>query len=123
MSDTRMDRVTKIFAATDAQDVPAIMDLCADDITAFFGNSEAMVGRDQVHEGVAAFHQSVAGLKHTILKTWFDDTDSVVEATATYDRLDGKQVTLPVVAIMSHNEAGKITSYRVYFDIAPVYAP
>lgn len=114
--------VAQIFAAVDAQDVQTITSLLAEDASFTFGNNETLVGRDQIREGVTGFFQTIAGLKHSILKTWSDDTDVVVEATATYDRLDGQQVTIPVVSILSRDAAAKITSYRVYFDLTPVYA-
>jgi hypothetical protein len=43
-------------------------------------------------------------------------------AEVTYDRKDGQQVTIPCVTIFHLDTAGKIDTYRVYFDVAPIYA-
>ncbi|MFG1667709.1 nuclear transport factor 2 family protein [Streptomyces sp. Y7] len=123
MSNVNTDHIAEVFAAIESQDVPTILSMFAEDVSTTFGNEESKIGRAQIGENLAAFHQTIAGLRHTILKTWSDETDVVIEASVTYDRLDGRQVTLPTVTIISYNDAGKITSYRVYFDLAPVYAP
>jgi hypothetical protein len=40
----------------------------------------------------------------------------------TYDRLDGKTVTVPAVTMWHVTGDGLIDDYSVYLDLAPVYA-
>ena len=40
----------------------------------------------------------------------------------TYTRKDGADVTVPVVTIYRTGEGGLITDYRVFLDLAPVFA-
>jgi hypothetical protein len=47
---------------------------------------------------------------------------AIVEFKVSYDRKDGQEVAIPCVTIFHTNAAGKIDNYRVYFDVAPIYA-
>jgi len=40
----------------------------------------------------------------------------------TYDRKDCQQVTSACVSIFHTDATGRIDDYRVYFDVAPIYA-
>jgi hypothetical protein len=53
---------------------------------------------------------------------WVVDGSTIVETAVTYDRLDGRSVTIPVVSIWHATDAGMIDDYRVFFDMDPVYA-
>ena len=57
-----------------------------------------------------------------IMIEWHQGNDTIVELSVTYDRLDGQSVTIPVVSVWSTTDNGLIDDYRVYFDLAPVYA-
>ena len=46
---------------------------------------------------------------------------TIVEADVTYTRLDGSTVTVPVVTIY-RSRGGRIDDYRVFIDLAPVFA-
>jgi ketosteroid isomerase-like protein len=46
----------------------------------------------------------------------------VVEGTVRYVRHDGREVTLPFVNVLAL-DGDRISSYRVYVDGAPLFAP
>jgi limonene-1,2-epoxide hydrolase len=50
-----------------------------------------------------------------------DDKAVACEGEVTYTRHDGSKITLPFVNIFEVS-AGLITLYRVYIDIAPLFA-
>ena len=56
-----------------------------------------------------------------MLQTWTVDDTTILQLDVTYDRKDGKQVTIPVVTIYKEDDRG-IRDYRIYIDVAPVYA-
>jgi ketosteroid isomerase-like protein len=56
------------------------------------------------------------------VKEWTVGDDTIVELKVTYDRKDGQQVTIPCATIFHTDAAGKIDDYRVFFDVAPIYA-
>jgi hypothetical protein len=111
-----------VFAMTDAMDVAAVVGLFATDARVVFGNGQPMVGVDEIRTGTTAFYDTIAGLRHAIVNEWNFGNDTIVELKVTYDRKDGQQVTIPCVTIFHTDAAGKIDDYRVYFDVAPIYA-
>jgi SnoaL-like domain len=122
MGATKRPHTRNIFAMIDAMDVATIASLFARDGRVVFGNSQPLVGIDQIHTGTTAFFDTIAGLHHTIVNEWNFSNDTITELKVTYDRKDGQQVTIPCVTIFHSDAAGKIDDYRVYFDVAPIYA-
>ena len=122
MGATTRPQTRNVFAMTDAMDVAAVVALFAKDARVAFGNSQPMVGVDEIRTGTAAFFDTIAGLHHTIVNEWNFGNDTIVELKVTYDRKDGQQVTIPCVTIFHTDGAGKIDDYRVHYDVAPVYA-
>ena len=47
---------------------------------------------------------------------------TIVRSDVTYTRTDGGTVTVPIVTIYHERDDGKIDDYRVYGDVAPVFA-
>ena len=92
------------------------------DARVVFGNGQPMIGVDEIRTGTADFYDAIAGLHHPIVNEWNFGDDTIVELQVTYDRKDGQQVTIPCVTIFHTDAAGKIDDYRVYFDVAPIYA-
>ena len=45
-----------------------------------------------------------------------------MRSDVTYTRKDGDTVTVPIVTIYHERDGGKIDDYRVYGDVAPVFA-
>jgi hypothetical protein len=111
-----------VFAMTDAMDVAAVVALFATAARVVFGNGQPMVGVDEIRTGTTAFYDTIADLHHAIVNEWNFGNDTIVELKVTYDRKDGQQVTIPCVTIFHTDTAGKIDDYRVYFDVAPIYA-
>ena len=122
MGATTRPNTRDLFATVDSMDVAKIMALFAADARVVFGNGQPMVGTDEIAAGIAAFYDTIAGLRHGIVNEWNVGDDAIVEFKVSYDRKDGGQVTIPCVTIFRTDAAGKIDDYRVYFDVAPIYA-
>ncbi|MDH6590022.1 limonene-1,2-epoxide hydrolase [Streptomyces sp. SAI-133] len=112
----------KVFALVDAGDATGFSRLFASQGWIRFANGEPMAGPDAVEAGVKGFFTTIKGLRHTVLREWADGSDTVTELSVEYDRLDGQTVTIPVVTAWSLDDSGLFDSYRVYFDLSPVYA-
>ena len=112
----------ELFAKTDSMDVDAIVSLFAPDARVVFGNGDPLVGHHEIRTGTTAFYDTIARLRHSIVREWTFANDTIDELKVTYDRKDGKQVTIPCVTIFHTDAEGKIDDYRVYFDVAPIYA-
>jgi ketosteroid isomerase-like protein len=122
MGATTRPSTRNVFATVDSMDVDTITPLFAADSRVVFGNGQPLVGIDEIRTGITAFFDTIAGLRHEIVNEWNLGDDAIVEFKVTYDRKDGQQVTIPCVTIFHADAAGKIDAYRVYFDVAPIYA-
>jgi hypothetical protein len=122
MGTTTRPQTRNVFAITDAMDVAEIVALFATGARVVFGNSQPMFGVDEIRTGTTAFYNTIAGLHHEIVTEWSFLDDTIVELKVTYDRKDGQQVTIPCVTIFHTDATGMIDDYRVYFDVAPIYA-
>lgn len=116
------DFIRDVFARVDAFDPPRFAEIFAPDGVMVFANGDPMVGPTAVEQGVGGFFSTINGLSHRILHEWHEGDASVAQLETTYDRKDGKQVTIPVVSIIRRRDDGLVDDYRVYFDIAPVFA-
>jgi hypothetical protein len=113
---------SKVFGLVDATDAVGFSRLFAPQGRMRFGNNEAMVGPEAIEAGVGGFFGTIKGLRHTILREWYDGADTAIEELVDYHRLDGDTVTIPAVTIWHVDEAGLIDDFRVYFDLAPLFA-
>lgn len=114
--------VQDVFSIVDAFDPKAFSELFSANARMVFGNGPAMTGPAEIEAGVAGFFTTIAGLSHRIVNEWASGDDRIVELEVTYRRLDGGVVAVPVVSIWHHAPDGLIDDYRVFFDLAPVYA-
>ena len=112
----------EVFGRVDTFNPAAFAELFAPDGKLVFANGDPMIGPAAVQAGVAGFFTTIKGLRHRIVKEWHEQGDSIAELEVTYDRLDGKQVTVPVATIFHRRDDGLIDDYRVMFDLAPVFA-
>jgi hypothetical protein len=116
------DFAREVFRRVDRFNPADFAGLFAQDGRLVFANGDPMIGPAAVDAGVSAFFTTIKGLRHEIVNEWHSHGATVLELSVTYDRLDGKQVTIPVVTIYRRREDGLIDDYRVFFDLAPVYA-
>jgi uncharacterized protein (TIGR02246 family) len=122
VSVTTRQHTRNLFATVDAMDVATVASLFAADGRVVFGNGQPLVGIEEIRTGITAFFDTIAGQHHEVVNEWNFGNDTIAELKVTYDRNDGQQVTIPCVTIFHTDTAGKIDDYRVYFDVAPVYA-
>ncbi|MGW6401306.1 nuclear transport factor 2 family protein [Streptomyces sp. NPDC055134] len=112
----------KVFALVDATDAAGFSRLFAPQGRMRFGNNEPMAGPEAIEAGVGGFFGTVKGLRHTAVREWYAGSDAIIEETVDYFRLGGDTVTIPAVTMWHVDEAGLIDDFRVYFDLAPLYA-
>jgi uncharacterized protein (TIGR02246 family) len=113
----------RVFAAVDSMEPGAFAEFFTEDARVVFGNGEPLVGPDAITAGTRTFFSTIKGLRHRIVNEWHVGADIVAETEVTYHRLDGTSVSLPVVSIWHTRADGLIDNYRIFFDLAPVYAP
>lgn len=112
----------RLFKTIDAMDADAFASFIAEDGTFRFGNADPVKGRETVRDAVAGFFASIAGIHHHDLETWgVRDGLAVSEGRVHYTRHDGRTVTVPFVNVY-RLDGDLVADYRIYVDIAPLYA-
>jgi ketosteroid isomerase-like protein len=116
-----MSTTTDLFADVDRMDAKAFASYLAEDCVLRFANADEVVGRDAIEEAIAGFFSTIKEIGHHIIGQWDVDDATIIQFEATYTRMDDRRVTVPAVTI--YRSAGDlIDDYRIYVDLAPVYA-
>jgi ketosteroid isomerase-like protein len=112
---------SQLFDDIDSMEPERFTAHLADDVVMRFGNAEPIHGRDAAHEAWAGFCDGIDGVSHSLVEQWQSEAGTVVEADVTYTRKDGGTVTVPVVTIYRERD-GDIADYRIFVDLAPLFA-
>jgi hypothetical protein len=110
-----------MYANIDAMRLNEFAEVLAPDVKVVVGNNPAMNGRQAAKEGIGYFFSTIKGLKHHLVNVVEGNGLTFLEANVEYLRKDGKSVTVPVVTVLERS-SDLVTSLRIYFDVAPVYA-
>jgi len=111
-----------LFAAVDSRDADKVAPFVTDDVAFRFGSAEPTRGKASLIEASREFSASIAGISHTIIRSWGPEPGvAVVELQVTYRRHDGSEVTLPCCNIFRMRD-GLVDDYRVYMDVTPVFS-
>ncbi|MGZ4299637.1 MAG: nuclear transport factor 2 family protein [Solirubrobacteraceae bacterium] len=112
----------RMFADLERMDAHAWASCLAPDVVMRFANEEPVYGREGCREALAPFLARIEGLRYDLVELWEHGEATIVEANVTYRRTDGREVTLPTVTIYRTGADDLISDYRVYADVAPVFA-
>lgn len=110
-----------LFAAIDSKDTQTFLEYLTDDALFRFGSAPAVRGAETIRSAVDGFFDTIKGSSHTLTNTLVSGSTLVCEGEVTYQRLNGSELTLPFVNVF---ELGGelISHYKIYIDIAPLYA-
>jgi ketosteroid isomerase-like protein len=122
MSQRRAATRMRMFADIERMDARAWASYLAPDVVVRFGNDDPIYGRDGCRVALEAFYARIGALRHDVVELWEHGEATIVEANVAYTRSDGDTVTVPVVTIYRTDANNLISDYRVYTDVAPVFA-
>ena len=108
--------------AMDKLDIDAYATFLAEDCEMQFCNNPIVKGKQKIVESLAAFWATIDSDEHNLQNIYGDDQNFVLEAFNTFKRKDNKSVTIPAVAITEKNDAGLVTSVRLFMDISTLFA-
>jgi ketosteroid isomerase-like protein len=111
----------KLFVSIDAMDTEGFLSFIAPDAEFRFGSTPPVRGHDAIRAAVEGFFSSFAALSHELQRLVADGDSVVCEGEVTYTRHDGSKVALPFCNVFE-TEDGLISLYRIYIDVAPLYA-
>lgn len=112
----------KLVEDIDSMDAQAFVSNLSEDCVLRYANHPEVHGREAIAGAIGAFYETIAGLTHRPTNEWTDGPTSILQFEVTYTRHDGGTVTVPAVSIVRAN-GELIDDYRIYVDLAPVYAP
>jgi ketosteroid isomerase-like protein len=122
LSEEGFEWYLQYLRAVDETDAEKFGAFLAEDCEFQFGNQTKVNGKTAIVEGLKQFWKTYDGEEHVLQNILGNDRCFALEALNIYQRKDGKKVTCPAVAITERNDAGLVTSFRVFIDIAPLYA-
>ncbi len=120
-SDSRQRQLEPLFAAIDAMDAAAFTGFLTEDASFRFGSAPPARGKAGIEAAVSEFFASLAGLSHVVTAVVTRDDMLFCEGETTYTRHDGKKVVVPFADVFEY-ENGKIAEYKIYADLAPLFA-
>jgi hypothetical protein len=91
-----------------------------------FGNNEPLVGSANIEAAIAGFFTAMQWLRHAPERTTVAGNLLFLEATVTYLRHDGKEVSVPAMTVYEMAEMGVTPRARrcnIYVDLAPLFSP
>jgi len=110
-----------LFAAIDANDAAAFVGYLTEDAVFRFGSAPQVRGRANVQAAVDGFFGTIAGCSHNVQKVLSSGSTQVCEGDVTYRRQDGSEITLPFTDVFEY-DGDLIAHYKIYMDIAPLFA-
>lgn len=110
-----------LFTAIDSKDTDGFLACITQDGSFRFGSAPAVFGHPAIHDAVDGFFQSIAGLRHTLHMHARVGATIVCEGEVTYTRHDNSQISLPFVDVFAM-DGDKISAYKIYMDITPLYS-
>ena len=113
--------VDGVFAAVDSKDAARFAACIAEDGEFVFGNAPPVRGRAAIEAAVAGFFGTIRACRHRLAHFWQDGEACAMHGTVTYTRLDGGEVTLPFANAFAMR-GPLIAQYRIFVDVAPLYA-
>lgn len=111
-----------VFQTIDLMRPEAFAAILAEDARLVFGNAEPLAGRQAIIAGLTEFFSGIKSLRHRIVHDWHVGGDVIAETKVTYRRLDDKEVSVPAVSIWQVRDDGLIGEYRIFVDLAPLFA-
>ena len=110
-----------LFTSIDGKDTESFLGFLTGEAVFQFGSVPAVQGTENIRAAVDGFFGTIKGSTHALSKTLADGSVLVCEGTVTYQRMDDSELTLPFTNVFEL-DGNLISHYKIYIDIAPLYA-
>jgi ketosteroid isomerase-like protein len=112
---------SEVYEAVDSKDEQRLARFLTETCTFVYANSDPVIGRANIAESSKNFMALIAGIKHQLLDVWAFNDVIVSRLDVTYTRKGESTLTVPAVTIW-RMRARQIDDYRIYIDVAPLFA-
>jgi ketosteroid isomerase-like protein len=113
--------LAELYRHVDALEAGAVVASFAPDGVMQFGSNDPMVGHDALRAGVAWVLSNYRRMTHDFTNVWVCGDTVVMEATVSYECLDGRVVPQPTVTIIDRRD-GAVTNLRIFSEPIPLNA-
>jgi hypothetical protein len=112
------------YAAVDARDMGRMVSYLDPDIELIVGNGAPVHGVGPVLKLAADSAERLGGTSHKVRAFYHDVASNcmIIEVETVFRRLDDRLVAVPALGIAHFNSNKLIDKYRIYADLAPVWA-
>lgn len=118
--DDWMEWIERTYTALDAKDLETFVAQLTPGATVRFGNGEPVAGRVAIRDAFEELFASIESVSHAYTAQLRVDDTLVIEAIATYTRLDGMSVVIPSATVCELTE-GQAERMQIYADVSPVF--
>jgi limonene-1,2-epoxide hydrolase len=108
--------IRSFYAAWVADDLPAVLALCTDDIVAGIMPGRDLVGIEAVRQFLEKFAPGLANKHYEFSAIIVDGDVGMLEGVESYVK-EGKNISLPFMTVFRFRD-GKICAWKDYFDMA-----
>jgi len=118
----KCERAVRAFIELGVQgDVAGIVDCFAEGASyRVNAANDALVGHDAIRQEIERQHSSFGDSRYELTSIGTVDNNVVFTERIDTVHMAGRDVTIHIVGVFELNDAGKITSYRDYFDTQEV---
>lgn len=120
-ADDKLAWLDDLFAAIDRKDTDAFLGFLTDDAQFRFGSAAAVRGAAAIRAAVDGFFSTINSSTHALTNTLTNESTLVCEGEVTYRRMNNSEVTLPFTNVFALDDK-LISQYKIYIDIAPLFA-
>jgi ketosteroid isomerase-like protein len=115
------DYASEVYEVVDSKDEQQLASFLSENCTFVYADSEPVIGRNNIAASSRNFMTLIAGIRHQLLDVWAIGDVIVSRLEVTYTRKDGSMLTVPAVTIWRVRNR-QIEDYRIYIDVAPLFA-
>ncbi len=114
----------EMYRAIDAMDAAGFGACFEADGEFAYANLAPVVGPAGVEAFTNQFYTAIDGISHALKRAWEGDDGRTLlgEGVATYTRKDGSRVSIAFFSVSEFGATNRLKSYRVYIDVAPLFA-
>ncbi len=121
MDSTLVTSVKEAYAAVESNDISAYVQFFTADAVYKVANFDPVIGPDGIRALAEPLVDMFESVTHDISTIWELDNTVICEMNVTYNRKDGKTVTVPCVDVI-HFTDGKVNELKAYIDTSPAFS-
>lgn len=114
------DSVQNLFKSIDNMDTEKFVSYLTEDSVFHMGNSEPVVGKENIFNAVDGFFKSIKGLSHSVEGVIETNERVVTPGKVTYTRHDDSTLTVKFCNVLDM-DGELVKNYNVFIDLSELY--